>query len=91
MEERLDVIIEIIVGDKPTAMADQKAKMEALDNYMVKLQKDVERRCSKIIKPHLEFSPNVKLWYERVQAYNARIQWKSLAMQENEAISSVMH
>ena len=37
MEDRLDVIIEIIVGDKPTSMAAQKAKMEALDKYMVKL------------------------------------------------------
>lgn len=75
MEERLDAIITGIVDDKPTAK--QKAKMEALDRQMIELQTHAERRCRKIIKPLLEFSPKVKLWHERVQAYKKLIRWKS--------------
>ena len=62
MEKRLDAIIIGILDDKPTA--EQKAKMEALDRQMIELQTHAERRCRKIIKSLLKFSPKVKLWHE---------------------------
>ena len=66
MEERLDAIIDDIADDFPTPA--QKSQMNSLDIQMVELRKSVERRCRKIIKPTMEFSPKVKLWHECVQA-----------------------
>jgi len=74
MEQRLDAVVDAIVNDCPTPA--QKAKMESLDRQMVELQKCAERRCRKIIKPDMEFSPQVKLWQERMWAYKALIRWK---------------
>jgi len=48
----------------------------SLDIKMVELQKCAERRCRKIIKPTMEFSPKVKPGHGRVQAYRSHIHWK---------------
>ena len=74
MCERQDEVLEEIVDDKPTPA--QRAKMDALDKQFVEFQKCAERRCRKILKPDLEFSPQVKLWQERMWAYRALICWK---------------
>ena len=50
--------------------------MEALDRQFVEIQKHAERRCRKIRKPLLQFSPEVKLWYKQMQAYKALLRWK---------------
>ena len=50
--------------------------MEILDKQMIELQRCAEKKCRKIIKPDLEFSPQVQLWHERMQAYKMLIGWK---------------
>ena len=59
LETRLDKIIASIVDDKPTP--GQKAAMETLDKQFSELQKCAEKQCRKILKPALEFSPQVQL------------------------------
>ncbi len=67
MEERLDRLIEAIGDEAPTP--EQKQRMESLDRQMVEIQRCAERRCRNILKPELEFSPQVKLWSDRMRAY----------------------
>lgn len=67
MEVRLDNLIHEIQDDTPTPA--QRQKMEVLDKQMVELQTCAEKRCRKIIKPCMDFSPKVELWHERLQAY----------------------
>ena len=74
MQERLDELLAAIEDDTPTPA--QAAKMEALDRQFVEIQLHAERHCRKIRKPLLQFSPEVKLWYERMQAYKALLRWK---------------
>ena len=74
IEERLDAIIDVIVDDKPTAA--QKTQMDGLDGQFMELQTHAERKCRKILKPELQFSGPVKLWHERMQAYQALVRWK---------------
>ena len=74
MEERLDTIIDTIVNDRPTAA--QQALLDGLDTQLVELQTHAEWRCRKILKPELQFSGPVKLWHERMQAYQALVRWK---------------
>jgi len=50
-----DAVISEIVDNKPTPK--QRQQMETLDRQFVEFQKCAERRCRKIIKPELEFSP----------------------------------
>ena len=72
IEQCLDEIIEAVVNDRPTPV--QQAKMEALDKQSIELQKHAKRKYRKIIGPELEFSCRMKLWHERIQAYNDSIQ-----------------
>ena len=74
MDDRLDRLIASIKDDNPTAA--QRQQMETLDRQMVELQRCAERRCRKILKPNLEFSPLIQLWHERMQAYKMLIRWK---------------
>lgn len=74
MQERLDELLTTIENDIPTPA--QAAKMEAIDRQFVEIQLHAERHCRKIRKPLLQFSPEVKLWYERMQAYKALLRWK---------------
>ena len=74
MEERLDALIMEIENNRPTPA--QRQKMDTLDRQMVELQICAEKKCRKIIKPDLEFSPQVQLWHERMQAYKMLIRWK---------------
>ena len=74
MEEHLEALIMEIENDKPTPA--QRQKMETLERKMVELQTCAEKKCRKIIKPDLEFSPQVQLWRERMQAYKMLIRWK---------------
>ena len=50
--------------------------MERLDAQMIEIQKHAERVCRKILRPDLSFSPTVKFWFERVQAYRAMLRLK---------------
>ena len=50
--------------------------MDGLDGQFVELQTHAERKCRKILKPELQFSGTVKLWCERMQAYQALVRWK---------------
>jgi hypothetical protein len=72
MEARLDALVEEIADDVPTPK--QRAKMNTLDVQMVEFQRCAERQCRKIIKGDLEFSPQVQLWHESMQAYKMLIQ-----------------
>jgi len=72
--ERQDAVISEIMDNKPTPK--QRQQMETLDRQFVEFQKCAERRCRKIIKPELEFSPQVKLWQERMWAFKALIRWR---------------
>ena len=74
MDKRLNNIIDGIVNDKPTAA--QQAKMNALDNQFVELQRHADCKCRSILKPELQFSGPVKLWHQRIQAYQALVRWK---------------
>ena len=74
MNERLDTLIEEIGDDKPSE--DQRSRMERLDTQMTEIQKHAERVCRKILRPDLSFSPSVKFWFERVQAYRAMLKLK---------------
>ncbi len=71
MNKRMDAVVNKITYETPTPA--QKARVEGLDRQFVELKKCAERRCRKIIKPDLEFSPQVKLWQERMWAYKALI------------------
>ena len=74
MDEKLNTIIDTIGNNKPTA--EQAAKMNRLDDQFVELQTHSEPKCRKILKPELQFSGPVKLWHERMQAYQALVRWK---------------
>ena len=74
MEDRLDKLIAEIGESNPNQ--GQRARMESLDRQRVELQKHAERKCRKILKPDLEFSGEVKLWHERMMAFNRLIKWR---------------
>ena len=74
MEECLDALIDSIVDDTPTPA--QRQQMEALDRQFIEIQRHAERHCRRKHKPQLDFSPEVKLWYECMQTYKALLQWK---------------
>ncbi len=60
-----------IVDNKLTLK--QHQLMDTLDSQFMEFQKCAEHHCQKIIKPELEFSPQVKLWQERMWAFKALI------------------
>ena len=74
MNDRLDEVLVGIVDDKPPPS--QRRRMDILDILFVELQNHVEKKCRKILKPDMVFSGPIKLWHERVQAYNALLHWK---------------
>ena len=89
MERRLDAVVDEIADGK--SMPKQQARMNALDVQMIELHKFAERRCRKILKPDLEFSPRVQLWHERMQAYKALIQWKTCNARSSNIIRTALH
>ena len=74
MNERLAALEAAIVDNKPTP--EQARQMEVLDSQFIEMQRYAERQCRKILKPDMQFSLEVKLWNDRMNAWRELIRLK---------------
>jgi hypothetical protein len=40
-----------------------------LYKQMTEIRVNAEKKCWKILRPELDFSPTIQMWYNRIQAY----------------------
>ena len=50
--------------------------MTAIHGQLTEIRKYAEKKCRKIMTPHCEFSPPIKMWYNRIHVYVQLIKLK---------------
>ncbi len=67
LAEQLEILEKEIVDNNP--MEEQQRHLDGLDKQYVEIRRHTERCCRKILKPDLEFSLEVKVWNDRMNAW----------------------
>jgi hypothetical protein len=50
--------------------------MKVIHVQLTEIRKYAEKKCRKILTPHCEFSPTIKMWYDRIHVYMQLIKLK---------------